>query len=127
MHRNDLLADLGCLRAHEDWNKLVAPVKLFKGGISARYNWMSVSVPECLPGRLEILAYANEIVFLHDDVIESVDKSKVRRLAISTSTCLSMSFTDFVVDRATSSMTCLSKASIHQPQGLPPIDRREAR
>lgn len=27
---------------------------------------MSVTVPECLPERLEVISYANEFAFLHD-------------------------------------------------------------
>lgn len=123
LHKNDLLADLGCLRAHEDWNRLVAPVKSFNGGISARYNWMSVSVPECLPDRIEIMAYANEIVFLHDDVIESVDKSKANNLTVSTLPRPTSDLLLILTDRETSSVMCSSKGST---QSLPPASNREA-
>ena len=56
----------GALRAQKDWTELVAPVKGYHGGIGDRFSFMSVTVPECLPDRLEILSYANEFAFLFD-------------------------------------------------------------
>ncbi len=56
----------GCLRAQQDWSKLVSPVGMYKGALGPDYNFVQVTVPECLPERLEILSYANEFLFLYD-------------------------------------------------------------
>lgn len=58
--------ELGALRAQEDWTKLVRPVPNYKGGLGAKCSFMQVTVPECLPERLEIISYANEFAFLYD-------------------------------------------------------------
>ncbi|KAI0526192.1 geranylgeranyl pyrophosphate synthase [Xylaria bambusicola] len=69
------LEEIGTLRAQEDWRRLVGPVaKPYKGGLNPAYSFMTVSVPECIPERLEIISYANEFAFLHDDVIEVASK-----------------------------------------------------
>ncbi|KAI0448819.1 geranylgeranyl pyrophosphate synthase [Xylaria acuta] len=69
------LEEIGTLRAQEDWRRLVGPVaKPYKGGLNPNYSFMTVSVPECIPERLEIISYANEFAFLHDDVIEVASK-----------------------------------------------------
>lgn len=44
--------DIGTIRCQRDWNRLVEPLDLYKGGLSAEWNFMSVMVPECLPERL---------------------------------------------------------------------------
>lgn len=56
----------GALRAQEDWSKLVRPVFNYHGGLGNDYNWLCVTIPECLPERMEIVSYANEFVFLYD-------------------------------------------------------------
>lgn len=66
IHKNADLEDIGALRAQEDWRKYVGPVENFKGGLGPMFSFIAVTVPECLPERLEILAYANEFAFLHD-------------------------------------------------------------
>ncbi|KAF7528378.1 hypothetical protein G7054_g10180 [Neopestalotiopsis clavispora] len=38
---------------------------------------MQVAVPECLPERLEVLAYASEIGFLYDDITEEYSEEKL--------------------------------------------------
>ncbi|GAW23081.1 hypothetical protein ANO14919_126310 [Xylariales sp. No.14919] len=69
------LEEIGTLRAQEDWRRLVGPVaRPYKGGLNPGYSFMTVSVPECIPERLEIISYANEFAFLHDDVIEVASK-----------------------------------------------------
>ena len=65
-HNNSIKEDIGAVRAQEDWTKLVQPLNRYKGGLAANFNFMSVSVPECIPERLEIISYANEFAFLHD-------------------------------------------------------------
>jgi ophiobolin F synthase len=71
------LEEIGTLRAQEDWRRLVGPVaKPYKGGLNANYSFMTVSVPECIPERLEIISYANEFAFLHDGMLNSAPSPK---------------------------------------------------
>jgi len=65
-HRDISLEDKGAIRAQRDWTKLVGPVPDYKGGLGAKYSFMQVTVPECIPERLEIISYANEFAFLYD-------------------------------------------------------------
>ncbi|KAL8792041.1 MAG: hypothetical protein Q9195_005382 [Heterodermia aff. obscurata] len=66
------LADKGSQRAQEDWNQFIGGTVLpgFGGCMSPRFNMTSVTIPECLPDRMEVIAYANEFAFLQDDVTE---------------------------------------------------------
>lgn len=66
MHKEPARESKGALRAQRDWSKHVHPVNDYKGGLGDRYNFMSVTVPECLPERLEVISYANEYAFLYD-------------------------------------------------------------
>lgn len=66
VNRHADLEDIGAIRAQEDWSKHVNPVKSYRGGLGPRFSFMAVSIPECLPERLEIISYANEFAFLHD-------------------------------------------------------------
>jgi hypothetical protein len=61
MHNNPELEDKGTLRAQEDWKKYVGPLENYKGGLGPKCNIMAVSIPECLPERLEIISYVNEL------------------------------------------------------------------
>ena len=65
-HIDPMKENKGAIRAQEDWAKLVGPVKHYKGGLGAEFTFIRVTVPECLPERLEILSYANEFAFLYD-------------------------------------------------------------
>lgn len=65
-HRDIKKENLGALRAQEDWTKLVRPVPSYTGGLGAKCSFIQVTVPECLPERLEIISYANEFAFLYD-------------------------------------------------------------
>ena len=65
-HKDQFREDVGAIKAQEDWTRLVSRVEHYKGGLGARFDFVSVTVPECLPERLEILAYANEFAFLYD-------------------------------------------------------------
>lgn len=65
-HNHPRYEEIGALRAQEDWSRLVSPLKHYKGGLAPKYNFLQISIPECLPERLEIISYANEIAFLHD-------------------------------------------------------------
>lgn len=58
--------DAGAIRCQKDWSDLVEPTKHYKGGLGPRWNFISVTVPECLPERLQIISYANEFAFLYD-------------------------------------------------------------
>jgi hypothetical protein len=74
MHKYPQNEDIGTVRCQRDWHHLVSPLKSYKGGLHAKWNFMSVSVPECLPERLEIISYANEFAFLYDGM--NVEKSR---------------------------------------------------
>lgn len=76
INRDQELVDLGTIRAQEDWNQNVGAVGFYKGGLGPQYSFISVAVPECLPDRIEIMAYVNEMIFLHDDIIEDSTKDK---------------------------------------------------
>ena len=76
VHKNPEIVDLCTLRAQEDWKTFVGPVGFYKGCLGPEYDFISLSIPECLPERIDIIAYINEVIFLHDDIVEDVDKSK---------------------------------------------------
>lgn len=65
-HLQTHLEDFGAIRAQQDWSRYVRHVGAYKGGLGPSLSFISVTVPECLPERLEILAYANEFAFLYD-------------------------------------------------------------
>jgi fusicocca-2,10(14)-diene synthase/ophiobolin F synthase len=81
-HNYTYLEDRGAIRAHEDWAKYIGPVTGYRGTLGPRYSFMSVSVPECIPERLEIISYANEFAFLHDG--ESLSLSDNSYIDLST-------------------------------------------
>lgn len=66
VHAYQELSDKGALLAQEDWGEVVGPVNDYQGLLGPRFNFMAVTVPECLPDRLEIISYASEFAFLHD-------------------------------------------------------------
>ncbi|RMD43624.1 hypothetical protein DV735_g1542, partial [Chaetothyriales sp. CBS 134920] len=69
-HKNPELEEIETLRCQEDWRAWVGPLGFYKGGLGPRWNFMAITVPECLPERLGVLGYAKELAFLHDDVTE---------------------------------------------------------
>lgn len=69
MHTETDREDRGAIRAHQDWNQHVSPIKGYKGTLGPKWSFMTVSVPECLPERLEVISYANEFAFLHDGTL----------------------------------------------------------
>ncbi|KAI0398029.1 putative geranylgeranyl diphosphate synthase [Xylariaceae sp. FL0594] len=69
-HRNAELEEIGILKCHKDWRKSMGPLGLYGGCFGPRWNFLSVTVPECLPERLEILGYLTEAGLLFDDVID---------------------------------------------------------
>lgn len=74
VHRDQYREINGSLRAQQDWNRLVSPVANYHGGLADRFNFVSVTIPGCLPERLEIISYANEYAFLYDGESSSVAK-----------------------------------------------------
>nr|AHY23928.1 terpene synthase [Hypoxylon sp. E7406B] len=73
MHNDPSKEIQGALRAQRDWSKYVQPLKTYHGSLGDPYSFIRTTVPECLPERLEILAYANEFAFLYDDNMENLD------------------------------------------------------
>ncbi|KAI1735626.1 fusicoccadiene synthase [Xylaria scruposa] len=76
IHKDQHLEFKGALRAQRDWTKHVHNVDGYKGGLGDPFSFISVTVPECLPDRLELISYANEFAFLYDDKMESFDLKK---------------------------------------------------
>lgn len=68
VRKNDYtsLEDRGAIRLHHDWTKYIGPCREYRGTLGPEYSFMSVAVPECIPERLEIISYANELAFAHD-------------------------------------------------------------
>ncbi|KAI0205606.1 isoprenoid synthase domain-containing protein [Astrocystis sublimbata] len=73
IHKDAVSEIKGALRAQEDWATQVRPIVNYQGGLGDRYSFIRVTVPECLPERLEIISYANEYAFLYDDEMENLD------------------------------------------------------
>lgn len=80
MHNRFRKEDIGTIRCQRDWNRLVEPLPFYRGGLAAKWNFMSTAVPECLPERLEIISYANEFAFLYDGI--DVPENKYERTLI---------------------------------------------
>ncbi|KAI0425631.1 fusicoccadiene synthase [Xylaria sp. FL1042] len=76
LHKDQHLEFKGALRAQRDWTKHVRNVDGYKGGLGDPFTFICVTVPECLPDRLELISYANEFAFLYDDKMESFDLKK---------------------------------------------------
>lgn len=66
MHKDSVKEINGALRAQKDWTHYVRPVHGYKGGLANPYGFISVTIPECRPERLEVVSYANEFAFLYD-------------------------------------------------------------
>ncbi|KAI1135782.1 fusicoccadiene synthase [Hypoxylon sp. FL0543] len=73
MHKDQDEEIKGTLRAQRDWTKYVQPVHGYHGNLGDPYSFLCVTVPECLPDRLELISYANEYAFLYDDWMETFD------------------------------------------------------
>ncbi|KAI0548663.1 isoprenoid synthase domain-containing protein [Xylaria curta] len=73
IHKDTVKEAKGALRAQKDWSKHVTTVRNYHGGLGDRFSFIRVTVPECLPDRLEIISYANEYAFLYDDEMEKLD------------------------------------------------------
>ncbi|KAF5591144.1 terpene synthase [Fusarium subglutinans] len=73
MHRDSAIEVKGALRARKDWTRYVRPVHGYKGGLADPFGFISVTIPEYRPERLEIVSYANEFAFLYDDDMETLE------------------------------------------------------
>jgi ophiobolin F synthase len=61
------LEEVGAFRCQEDWRRLVGPLEVpYRGGLGPLFSFITISVPECLPERLEVTSYALEFGFIHD-------------------------------------------------------------
>ncbi|KAJ5159723.1 geranylgeranyl pyrophosphate synthase [Penicillium canariense] len=70
-HEAGDLEEVGAFRAQEDWRRLVGPLeKPYAGLLGPDFSFVTAAVPECLPERIEIVSYALEFGFIHDDVID---------------------------------------------------------
>ncbi|KAF2965249.1 hypothetical protein GQX73_g8313 [Xylaria multiplex] len=76
IHKDQHLELNGALRAQRDWTKHISNVNDYKGGLGNPFTFICVTVPECLPDRLELISYANEFAFLYDDKMETFDLKK---------------------------------------------------
>ncbi|KAI1292698.1 isoprenoid synthase domain-containing protein [Xylaria venustula] len=83
MHKDSVKEIRGALRAQEDWSKHVHTVENYYGGLGDRFSFIRVTVPECLPDRLELVSYANEYAFLYDDDMEELDLQNLKSNAHS--------------------------------------------
>jgi hypothetical protein len=77
MHNDATSESTGALRAQRDWNACVRPIGEYQGGLGVRFNFVAVTIPECVPERLEVVSYANEYAFLYDGGL--VDLLALRR------------------------------------------------
>lgn len=66
VHAYPELEEKGVFLAQEDWREVVGPMDDYRGLLGPRFSFMAVSIPECLPDRLEIISYASEFAVLHD-------------------------------------------------------------
>ncbi|KKK19851.1 hypothetical protein AOCH_006566 [Aspergillus ochraceoroseus] len=71
----------GTLRAQKDWVRYVHPLVGYKGGLGDSLSFVSATVPECLPERLEIISYANEFAFLYDGEFQP-DRSMISKRSL---------------------------------------------
>ncbi|KAK8127934.1 fusicoccadiene synthase [Apiospora sp. TS-2023a] len=71
------LEDRGAIRAHQDWARHVGPCKGYRGGLGPEYSFVSVVMPECIPERMEVVAYANEFAFMYDGACGQTENNEV--------------------------------------------------
>lgn len=78
-HRNAAVGDLGIIRLHKEWSEYIGPppTSASCGGLGPQYGFTPVTLPECLPERLEIVSYAIEFAFVHDDVVDPPGETNV--------------------------------------------------
>lgn len=68
MHKQPQKENAGATRCQSRWHRFVEPLTEYNGGLHARWNFMSIAMPECRPERPEIISYANEFAFLYDGI-----------------------------------------------------------
>ncbi|KAL1606497.1 hypothetical protein SLS60_003902 [Paraconiothyrium brasiliense] len=73
IHKDPYKEIAGSLRAQQDWNSTVSTVQNYQGGLGDPFSFIRVTIPECIPERLEAISYANEYAFLYDDEMENLD------------------------------------------------------
>ncbi|KAM7213319.1 Isoprenoid synthase domain containing protein [Rhypophila decipiens] len=77
IHKDQFTETKAALQAQRDWSSQVYPVDRYYGGLGQCFSFIRVTIPECLPDRLEIVSYANEFAFLYDvydqDAMENLD------------------------------------------------------
>jgi hypothetical protein len=69
IHRDPHKEISGALQAQKDWDGQVGPLRGYLGGLGPSYGFISVTIPECRPERLEVMSYANEFAFLYDGMV----------------------------------------------------------
>lgn len=75
IHKDSYKEVIGTLRAQNDWSQLVSSMTKYHGGLGDLFSFVSVTIPECLPERLEVVAYANEFAFLYDGESQLISQS----------------------------------------------------
>jgi hypothetical protein len=73
MHKDWTAEEKGAKRMQREWSQYVYPLEGYHGELGARYHFVSVTMPGCLPERLEVIAYANEFAFLYDGIVQTHD------------------------------------------------------
>jgi fusicocca-2,10(14)-diene synthase/ophiobolin F synthase len=74
VHRNASLADRGALRAQRDWQRAIGALPAgYSGTMGPEHNFVSTCMPDILPSRLELVAYAVEMTFIIDDMIDAAE------------------------------------------------------
>ena len=63
---------VGAECAQEDWQALVGPIGDFSGCLDVEFSAVSVTAPEYLPERLDIVAYCHEFAFWYDGMVPSL-------------------------------------------------------
>ncbi|KAK5999230.1 Quiannulatene synthase [Cladobotryum mycophilum] len=79
VNSRDDLANLGMQRAAADLTAAINTGRNDTLGatMSATANMTSLSYPDCLPDRIELLSYLTELGFLHDDYTETEDPESI--------------------------------------------------
>ncbi|KAL2830451.1 Ophiobolin F synthase [Aspergillus cavernicola] len=71
IHEAGDLEEIGSFRAQEDWRSSVGPLeKPYRGALGPEISFITCTIPECLPERVEAISYCLEYGFIHDDEID---------------------------------------------------------
>ena len=64
------LADEGSNRARDDWKRYTGKYPETTSGLCPHFHhFLSATIPECLPERMEVLGYLSEFGLSHDGAI----------------------------------------------------------